>query len=90
MVFFPTTLAEHEDATDDGAITPKKVGKILAMRKIHSRDAALTSSEMCIALGSDVGDEVAVRKLERLAKGMLRAYCVEEERSFWWYYQPEG
>jgi hypothetical protein len=92
LVFFPTTADEHAAVTEDGELfSPKKIGKALAMKKAHSRAAALTSAELWLALGGELGDEKAVMKLDRLAEGArLRAYCVKDDKSFWWFYQPEG
>ena len=87
LVFYPTTAAEHAEATSqDEEITPRKVAKVLAMQKIHSRPAALSSAELWLALGGKLGDENGVRKLERRGtEASFRAYCVRDEGTFWWY-----
>lgn len=87
LVFNPSTAAEHREAEESSdPFAPTKIGKALSKANAHTRKAALTTTELANHLGLPLGDETAVRKIEKLAKNILKPYCDVEGGVLWWWY----
>lgn len=87
LIFNASTMAEHIAAQENSEpLAPSKIGKALADAKAHTRPAALTSAMLHQRLGGILGDEAGVRKLEKLAKTILKPYCEVEGGVLWWWY----
>jgi hypothetical protein len=102
LVFDPMDESDFKEALEEttDTITPKKVGKLLASRKAHTRETALSTSDVWIGLGdgsqgriTDIdGMNKGCRQLERMANNMLRAYCEKDDKAGhynWFYHRRE-
>lgn len=89
LVFSPSTEKEHRDAEEHSDFySTGKVGKALVARDAKSQASAITTAELWTAMGGEVGDEKGVRRLERLSKTTLRAYCETIDKVIWWWIPP--
>lgn len=86
LVFTPSTRDEHKAAEENGDFyAPTKIGRALIAADATTRKGALTSPTLHQKLGGTLGDDAGVRKLEKLAKNILKAYCEVEDGVVWWW-----
>ena len=89
LVFFPASAEELTAAKEDAnEFSPSKIGRLLAKRQAHDMEHALSTPELAVAMfPGELGNEKLVRRLEKLGRTALKAYCQDHDGVLWWYYE---